>query len=349
MKLHRAMISVAVVGIATTVLAGCGGASSPAATDGAEGGSALPATTIRLAVGDPAASSVGQAAEHFAEAADELSDGAIQVEVFTDGTLFNGDQNAAVNLLGNGTLDATIISTSVYASFEPNMNAISLPFLFDDMDQFSEYLAGEPGQALLESLESQGISGLSMLTRTPRVTTNSVRPIESPEDFDGLRIRVPQNELWVRFFGELGANPTPMNFTEVYTALQLGTIDGQENPLEVPVANKFFEVQDYLSLTNHISDGYVLGFNQRKFDGYSEEVQDILREAAASTAEWKRESDDSEAQQLLADLEEQGVQINELTEDARQQFQALAQDLYPEFEELVGAEFMQESLEFLGR
>jgi len=347
MKLARTFTAIAIAGITAAAATGC--ASGGGGAGGGENEGAVEATTIRLAVGDPAGSAVANAAEHFAEQASELSDGAIDVEIFTDGTLFNGDQNAAVNLLGNGTLDATIISTSVYASFEPNMNAISLPFLFDDMDQFSEYLAGEPGQALLESLESQGISGLSMLTRTPRVTTNSVRPIESPEDFDGLRIRVPQNELWVRFFGELGANPTPMNFTEVYTALQLGTIDGQENPLEVPVANKFFEVQDYLSLTNHISDGYVLGFNQGKFDGYSEEVQDILREAAASTAEWKRESDDSEAQQLLADLEEQDVQINELTEDARQQFQALAQDLYPEFEELVGADFMQESLDFLGR
>lgn len=347
MKLARTFTAIAIAGITAAAATGC--ASGGGGAGGGENEGAVEATTIRLAVGDPAGSSVANAAEHFAEQASELSDGAIDVEIFTDGTLFNGDQNAAVNLLGNGTLDATIISTSVYASFEPNMNAISLPFLFDDMDQFSKYLAGEPGQALLESLESQGISGLSMLTRTPRVTTNSVRPIESPEDFDGLRIRVPQNELWVRFFGELGANPTPMNFTEVYTALQLGTIDGQENPLEVPVANKFFEVQDYLSLTNHISDGYVLGFNQGKFDGYSAEVQEILREAAASTAEWKRESDDSEAEQLLADLEEQGVQINELTEDARQQFQVLAQDLYPEFEELVGADFMQESLDFLGR
>ncbi|WP_232711367.1 DctP family TRAP transporter solute-binding subunit [Microbacterium sp. BR1] len=349
MKLHRAMISVAVVGIATTVLAGCGGASSPAATDGAEGGSALPATTIRLAVGDPAASSVGQAAEHFAEAADELSDGAIQVEVFTDGTLFNGDQNAAVNLLGNGTLDATIISTSVYASFAPGMNAISLPFLFGDMDEFSDYLAGEPGQELLTSLEDQGIAGLAMLTRTPRVTTNSKAPVEEPEDFEGMRIRVPQNELWVKFFGELGANPTPMDFKEVYTALQLGTIDGQENPIEVPVSNKFFEVQDYLSLTNHISDGYVLGFNKDKFDGYAPEVQDVLREAAADTADWKREADDAEVEEILADLEAQGVQINELTDEARGRFAEIALELYPSFEPLVGEEFMSRTLEYLGR
>ncbi|WP_425846835.1 DctP family TRAP transporter solute-binding subunit [Agrococcus sp. TSP3-2-1] len=347
MKLARTFTALAIAGITLTAAAGCSAGGE--ATPSGEGGDAVESVSIRIAVGDPAGSAVANAAEHFAEQAAELSDGAVDVQVFTDGTLFNGDQNAAVNLLGNGTLDATIISTSVYASFEPTMNAISLPFLFDDMDQFSEYLAGEPGETLLGSLESQGIEGLSMLTRTPRVTTNSARPIETPEDFQSLRIRVPQNELWVKFFSELGANPTPMDFTEVYTALQLGTIDGQENPLEVPVANKFFEVQDYLSLTNHISDGYVLGFNKDKFDGYSPEVQEILLEAASSTAEWKRETDDAEAEQLLAEIEEQGVQVNELTDEARAEFQELAQGLYPEFESLVGAEFMQESLDFLGR
>lgn len=345
MKINRSITALVLAGVAGTMLTACAPGSDTGGS--AEGG--VESTSIRLALGDPAGSAVANAAEHFAEQASELSDGAVEVEIFTDGTLFGGDQNAAVNLLGNGTLDATIISTSVYASFEPRMNAISLPFLFEDMDQFSSYLEGEPGQTLLASLETQGISGLSLLTRTPRVITNSKLPIETAADLEGLKLRVPQNELWVKFFGKLGANPTPMDFKEVYTALQLGTIDGQENPLEVPVANKFFEVQDYLSLTNHISDAWVLGFNQGKFDGYSPEVQDVLRAAAADTVDWKREADDAQIDQNLTDLKEQGVQVNELTDEARKEFEQVAQDLYPSFESLVGAEFMQESLDFVGR
>lgn len=350
MYLKKSIAAIALTGLAAVSLAGCaGGSPGSGSSPAAEGESKVESTSIRIAVGDPVGSAVAIAADHFAEKADELSDGAIKVEVFTDGTLFGGDQNAAVNLLGNGTLDATIISTSVYASFDPRMNAISLPYLFEDMDQFSEYLAGEQGQELLDGLGEQKIEGLSLLTRTPRVTTNSDRPIESPEDFKGLNIRVPQNELWVKFFSALGANPTPMDFKEVYTALQLGTIDGQENPLEVPVANKFFEVQDYLSLTNHISDGYVLGFSQTKFDGYSEAVQEILQEAADDTAEWKRTADDDLIESTLADLEEQGVKVNELSDDAREEFQNAASELYPEFESLVGKDFMQATLDALGR
>lgn len=345
MKITHAVKVLVITGLTGAMLSAC----SDAGDASGNTGGANDSVSIRLALGDPAGSAVANAAEHFAEQADELSDGAVKVEVFTDGTLFGGDQNAAVNLLANGSLDATIISTSVYASFEPRMNAISLPFLFDDADEFTSYLTGEPGQELLTSLEDQGISGLSLLTRTPRVITNSKLPIEGPSDLDGVKLRVPQNELWVKFFGELGANPTPMDFKEVYTALQLGTIDGQENALEVPVSNKLFEVQDYLSMTNHISDAWVLGFNQEKFEGYSPEVQDILREAGTNTFEWKREADDAQVEKNLVELEEQGITINELSDEAREEFAQRAEDLYPTFEGLIGQEFMQKSLDFVGR
>ncbi|PRZ11608.1 TRAP transporter substrate-binding protein DctP, partial [Nesterenkonia sandarakina] len=199
--------------VLAAVLTGCGNGGGTDEEQSEGGGGAEP-QTLRMALGDPAASSVGVTADHFAEQVAERSDGSIEIENHPDGTLFGGDQNAAVNLLGNGTLDCTIISTSVYASFDPKMNAMSLPYLFDDDEQFSEYLQGEPGQELLDSLESEGIKGIQMLTRTPRHITNSVQAIEEPGDLDGITIRVPQNELWVDFFGSLGANPTPMDFTE---------------------------------------------------------------------------------------------------------------------------------------
>jgi len=322
----------------TTALTGCGGAGAGASS-----------TTIRLGIGDPATSSMGVSAKHFADKVAELSDGKVKVETFPDGTLFGGDQNAAVNLLGNGTLDSTIMSTSVYASFEPRMNAVSLPYLFKDSEEVTKYFKGEPGKELLGSLDKLGIKGVSMLSRTPRHTTNSVRPITQPEDFKDLKLRVPQNDLWVKFFGSLGANPTPMDFKEVYTALQLGTIDGQENPLEVPVNNKFFEVQDYLSLTGHISDGLVLGFSKKKWDSFDEETRKVLQEAADETADFKTKYDNDEATKTLDKLKGEGVKINELTPEAREKFQTAAQKVYPELEGNVGKEFVQSSLDFLGR
>jgi tripartite ATP-independent transporter DctP family solute receptor len=305
--------------------------------------------TIRLGVGDPAASSVGVAAQHFADEVSEQSDGRIDVQVFPDGTLFGGDQNAAVNQVQNGTIDATILSTSVYASFEPRWNAISMPYLFEDADQYVEYLEGDPGQTLLDSLDELDTEGLGLMTRTFRQMTNSQRPIEEPADLEGLKVRVPNNELWVDFFGALGANPTPMDFTEVYTALQLGVIDGQENPVEVPLANKFYEVQKYLSLTNHIVDAYILAMNGEKFAALDEEAKQILTDAAAETAEFKRQYDDEEAEKAIAELESNGMQVNELSAEQMAAFQEEAVKLYPQFESLIGADFVAETLDFVGR
>ncbi|MHA6631796.1 DctP family TRAP transporter solute-binding subunit [Pseudonocardia sichuanensis] len=329
---------IGIVAAAVLALTACGGS---------ETGAASGEVTLRLAVGDPAASSVGVTAQHFADEVAERSGGRIEVKVFPEGTLFGGDQNAAVNQVQNGSIDATILSTSVYASFEPRMNAISIPYLFEDADQYVAYLEGAPGQVLLDSLDNLNTEGLALMTRTFRHTTNSKRPIEQPADLQGLKIRVPNNELWVDFFAALGANPTPMDFTEVYTALQLGVIDGQENPVEVPLANKFYEVQEYLSLTGHIADAYVLGINQDKFDGLDPDSQQVLRDAAQETTQFKREYDDTEAAAAIETLKAEGMQVNELTAAQREAFRAEAEKLYPQFESLIGQEFVAETLNFV--
>lgn len=325
-----------------------GGALNVSASGQQEGGS-VETVTVKLGVGDPAQSSVGVTAEHFAELVDKATNGTVQVDVFPDGVLFGGDQNAAVNMVEDGSMDATILSTSVYASFEKRMNAISLPYLFTNYDEFTSFLEGEPGQTLLDSLDRLNTVGLAMMIRTFRNVTNSVRPVETPEDLGGLKLRVPNNRLWVEFFGPLGADPTPMDFKEVYTALQLGTIDGQENPVEVPLANKFYEVQDYLSMTEHIGDGYILAFNKDVWNQLDSDTQDAVRKAAMETAQFKLDYDLSAEEQIIEELEAEGMQVNRLTPEQKAAFQEAALELYPRFEELVGAEFMEQSLDFLGR
>ena len=304
---------------------------------------------LRLAVGDPIDSSVGVTAEKFAEIVGERTDGRVQVEVFPDGVLFGGDQNAAVNQLGSGSLDMLILSTNVFASFEPRMNAMSLPYLFSDYDELMRYMEGEPGQTLLDSLDRLGIEGLAMMLRTFRHATTADRPITKASDLEGLKLRVPNNQLFVKFFQAAGANPTPMAFTEVYTALQLGAIDGQENPVEVPLANRFYEVQDHLNLTGHIGDGYILAINKDLWEGLPEDVQAAMREAAQETAEFKAEYDLAEEDRIIKELQDLGMTVNELEPEEKDKLRQIALDLYPQFEEIIGADFMAESLEFLGR
>jgi len=314
------------------------------------GGKAEVATkTIRLGVGDPIDSSVGISAKFFADRVHELSDGAIKVEVYPDGILFGGDQNAAINMVEDGGLDATILAASVFSSFEPKFNAVCLPYLFADYDEFEAYLKGSPGQHLLTSLDEINIKGLSLMIRTFRNVTNSRRPITKPDDLRGLKIRVPNNKLYVEFFKVMGADPTPMNFNEVYTALQLKTIDGQENPVEVPLANKFYEVQPHISLTQHMADAYVLGMNQNLWKSFDSATQNLILQAANETADFKLEYDVNAETEILEELAAKGMAVNELSAAGKAEFEQKALSIYPLLSEMIGASFVQESLSFLNK
>lgn len=304
-------------------------------------------TTLRLAVPDPVGSSVGRAATRFAELVEEKTGGEVMFEVFPDGVLFGGDQNAAVNQLGSGALDGLILASSVYASFEPRMNAISLPYLFSDYQQLQDYLDGEPGDELLASLDRFGIKGLGFFLRTFRNVTTRETPITTIEDFEGVSLRVPNNPLFVGLFEALGANPTPMAFSEVYSALQLGAIDGQENPVEVPLNNQFFEVQGHLNLTQHVADSFLVALSNSAWEQIPEDYRDEVQAAADEMIVEHDAEEIAAEEEIIAQLEERGMQVNRFADGELERVQEIARGIYPEFEEQIGREFVQMSLEFV--
>ena len=305
------------------------------------------ATTLRLAVPDPAGSSVGRAASQFAEFVTQGTGGEVTFQVFPDGILFGKDQNAAINQLGAGSLDGLILASSVYASFEPRMNAISLPYLFKDYDQLRGYLGGEPGQTLLSSLGRLDIVGLGIFLRTFRNVTTRETPISKLEDFKGITLRTPNNPLWVRLFQTLGANPTPMAFSEVYSALQLKTIDGQENPVEVPFNNKLFEVQKHLNMTQHLADSFLLALSKTAWEQIPAEHRDAVRKAAADMVAKHDDEEIAQEADIVVKLKDLGMQINRFEPGELEKTQELAHTIYPEFEEKIGADFMKTSMQFL--
>jgi tripartite ATP-independent transporter DctP family solute receptor len=287
-------------------------------------------------------------AKHFADEVAKDSGNSVKVTVVPNGTSFGGDQKAAITRVTQGSLDATILSTSVYAGSIKQMNALSLPYLFKDTAQVSAYLSGKPGKDLAGLLESQDKTHeLAFLTRTPREITNSQRAITSPSDLKGLKLRVPGNPLWTTFFSSLGASPTPMDFSEVFTALQTGTIDGQENPVEVPVANKFFQVQKYLSMTNHMSDAFVLALSDAKWSALSKKQQDAMQKAASETSTFKTKYDADQSAKQIAQLKSQGMTVNNLSNSAVGAFRDKARALYPQFRDLIGGDFMDETTSFV--
>ncbi|MDP2083502.1 MAG: DctP family TRAP transporter solute-binding subunit [Pseudotabrizicola sp.] len=310
---------------------------------------ALAETQLRMAVPDPAESSVGRAATRFAELVSEKTGGAVVIQVFPDGILYGKDQNAAINQLGSGALDGLILATSVYASFEPKMNAISLPYLFADYDQLQAYLSGEPGQELLASMERLNIKGLGFFLRTFRNVTTRETAITTVEDFAGLNLRTPNNPLFVSLFQALGANPTPMAFSEVYSALQLKAIDGQENPVEVPFNNRLYEVQGHLNITQHLADSFLVGLSMAAWEKIPTDHHAAVQEAAAEMIAERDAEEIAQEAAIIVKLQETGMQVNQLAAGELEKIQTVARGIYSQFEEQITPEFMQKSVDFVSK
>lgn len=307
-------------------------------------------TELTLSTPDPDTSEITVAANKFAELVAEKTGGEVTLKVFPNGTLYGGDPSGAVKQLAGGSLDMLLLSTSLYANFNPKFTAISIPYLFDDTDQLRAYLQGDLGQELLADLDGIGVKGLGLWPRPFRQITNSKLAIEKPEDLVGLKLRVPNNPLWVEFFGKLGAVPTPMAFAEVYNALQLKVVDGQENPISVPVSAKFFEVQTYASLTNHIADGWVLAINPAKYEALTDAQKTGIAEAAAEAEAWKVENDAAAAEAAIAEIEKNGVMVNALTPEQQAAFVAVSKELFPVFAKLVDDQaFFDKTLAEVGK
>jgi tripartite ATP-independent transporter DctP family solute receptor len=292
-------------------------------------------TNLTLSTPDPDNSEITLAANKFAELVSQKTGGKVTIKVFPNGTLYGGDPSAAVKQLAGGSLDMLLLSTSLYANFNPKFTAISVPYLFSDVEQLRSYLSGPIGQELIADLGKIGIQGLGMWPRPFRQMTNSRKPITSPQDLAGLKFRVPNNPLWVEFFKKMGAAPTPMAFAEVYNALQLKVIDGQENPINIPVTAKFYEVQSYVTMTNHMADGWVLAINPAKYNALPEDQKSAIKQAAAEAEAWKVQNDAADEGRSISTLTEKGMKIERLTPEQQKAFAGVAKELFPTFAQLV--------------
>lgn len=337
------ILAVTIVGAS---LAGCGGSDS----GGENASSKEKKVKITISVPDPDASYIYQAAEEFANRAAEYSGGSLEFTVSGNGSLYGGDTAAGIKQLSAGSLQMLILATSVYASFEPAYNVISVPYMFDDQQQLLDYLNSETGTDLMNRVSDMGITTVGSWTRSMRKVTNSKNPINTPADLDGMVLRVPNNSLYVEFFGACGAVTTPMNFSEVYNALQLNTLDGQENPIDVPYSNKFYEVQKYISGTDHMADAWLVGMNSKLFESLSENQKEAITKAGQEVQEWNVDFMETEDEKALQTLLDNGMEYNDITEEGRQEFIKISQSCYDKFKELIeDDELFDATAEFCGK
>ena len=248
----------------------------------------------------------GLASEKFKEIVEEQTKGTINVEIYPAGQL--GSDAALIEALAidSGTVDVIISDASNFATYEPKMGISSLPFLFNDFDKAWAFMDSDIVAEIEESMIDNNMRVLSHFCNGFRCMTTSKVKINSPEDMKGLLIRTPENPVIMATMRALGANPQPLGFSEVYMALKQGTFDGQENPIPVIYNNKLYEVQSYLSITNHIYSGMCFTIAESTWKKMSPAQQEIVAAAAKEAEAYNRELNKKMTEDFITKLETEG-------------------------------------------
>ncbi len=247
------------------------------------------------------------AALKFKELAEEKTKGEVKIEIYPNASL--GDERTLLEGMQIGTIDMGVITNGPVANFYPRIAVFELPFFFGSPEAAYGVLDGPVGQKLLQNLQEIKLAGLAYAERGFRNLTNSKRPVNVPADMKGLKIRVMENPVYIDTFKTLGANAVPMAWTECLTALQQGTIDGQENPINVIYAFKLNQTQKYLSLTRHTYAPALFVMSQKLYSSLTPEVQAALTEAASLAAKHERKWNAEQEQGQLKALSDQGMKI----------------------------------------
>ncbi len=291
--------------------------------------------TLKLGHGAPPDNPRHVIAVEMAKAVKERTGGQVVIEVFPSEGL--GTDRQMIESMIMGGADLSVNSQGPVAAYEAKLNVIGLPFLFGKPEQVYEILDGPIGAEIAAPLEKKGLKILSFWENGFRHITNNKHPIVGPADLRSLKIRTPEDRLSIAIFKAMGANPAPFAFGELYLALQQGQFDGQENPVTNIYFSKLYEVQKYLSVTNHKYEYCPLIVSMRTWNKLPADVQKILKEAAVEFAGRHRVLNNKTNSELLAKMEGMGLKVNEADIPALRQ---ACQSVYKEFEPIFGKDLI---------
>ena len=261
----------------------------------------------------------------FKEPLEAASNGNITVEIYPNGMLGSLTEN--VNSMQMGDLEMAYLNDSILSGFIPEFAVIGLPYLFTSVDAVHSAMNGAFGDEMSARLQDQlGIVNLGWCDVGFRNITNSKKPITCVDDLKGMKIRTMTNDLHVAYFQYLGALPTPMAFNELYTAMQQGTVDGQENPTAMIWNNNIYEVQKYMTVSEHIWTSTALCVAENFLESLPQDYQDAIREAGANTTALQAEMITEQNDSLLSNIEAAGVEVTTLSDEAKAEFQQKAKE-----------------------
>jgi len=274
--------------------------------------------------------------ERFAELVSQKSGGKIEVKLFPGGTL-GGDVQTLASVQG-GTVEMSVMNAGILSGTVPQFGVVDLPFLFSTPQEADAVMDGPVGTQLAERLPAQRLVGLGFWELGFRHLTNERRPVNTVEDVQGLKIRVVQSAVPVSTFNTLGANAVPLPYPELYSALETGTVDGQENPLANIVNAKFTEVQKYLTLTGHQYNPQIVIVSKTFWDRLDADEQALLQEAATEARDYQRQVSRDANDGFLQEIRESGMEVVELSPEQLQGFRTAVEPVVAEFRDQIGAE-----------
>jgi C4-dicarboxylate-binding protein DctP len=286
----------------------------------------------------------GQAANYFKKIVEKRTDGQVEVEVYPNAALY-GDREA-IEALHMNAIQMACPSFSKFTGFVPELQIFDLPFLFQDREHLYAFMDSSVGQELLKMVTEKGLLGLSYWDNGFKQLTLDSNAIKVPEDVQGKKFRIMSSKVLEAQFEAVDASPQVLPFSEVYSALQQGVVDGQENTISNIYTKKFHEVQNYLTLSDHGYLGYMLVTNQMFWNSLPEDLQKTVQSCVEDATEFANEKAAELNQQQLQKIRESGsVEIHDLTKQQRKQWVEEMRDIYPEFYDVIGKQRIQKAIE----
>ena len=308
------------------------------------------AKTWKMALGDAGGSPQEETGKKFAEIVEQKSNGKIKMSLFLNGQL--GSEQDTVNDAAMGTLDFSVLAINNITPFSPTVGVLSLPYVIQSLDEAAAITQGDIGKELTENtIRDAGVRILAWTYTGFRVLTNSKKPIATLEDLQGVVVRVPKNEIMISTYKAWGINPTPMAWSETFTALQQKVVDGQDNPYATVNAMQFFEVQKYITPIRYLFSLEPLIVSEQLFQSQSKEMQQLLldagKEATLHSQKFLAESEEAIIKRLV---EEKGMIITQPADDEKEWIEKATAAVWPKYYDSIGGkEKLETLLKSLGR
>lgn len=313
------------------VLTGCGTGS-----DGEKAEGEYQTIELTMAVNGTDTQIDARVGDYFAQLVEERSGGSVTVAVFPNDQLANGNASRGIEMIASGSVDLAAYATCTLAVVDEKLPVATIPWIFDDYEEAVAVIDSTGWEYYAERLAQKGMTYLGSFHNGFRQITNSQHEIHTPEDVEHLKIRVPGSVVYMGFFNALGADPTSMNWSEVFTAIQQGTLDGQENGVSITASAKMNEVQDYLTMWNYSYENDLFVANTDVWESLDENTRQLLQECATEACNWGRETLENEETQILEDFAAGGMTITYLTDEEMAAFEEAIADFKAEMIDYFG-------------